>query len=74
MATSDADVAGLRRREFTRLGSMAYLDHAGATLHSERQLQEAMACLNEAPFGNPHSQSEPSRRSSHATEQASDLP
>ena len=37
---AEAGTEMLRASEFSRLGEEVYLDHAGATLPSERQLQE----------------------------------
>ena len=59
---SEAGIAQLRAAEFARLGDAVYVDHAGATLHSETQLAEAVAQLNGGLLGNPHSQNESSTR------------
>jgi selenocysteine lyase/cysteine desulfurase len=55
----------LRDREFSRLDAQhhAYLDYAGSALYGDSQLQAHHALLTEGLFGNPHSDSEPSRAS-----------
>jgi molybdenum cofactor sulfurtransferase len=63
----------LRRDEFSRLGDAIYLDHAGATLHSEAQLREVMGQLNRQLMGNPHSQNESSQRAGEAVERVRQL-
>ncbi|EFJ25003.1 hypothetical protein SELMODRAFT_173762 [Selaginella moellendorffii] len=60
----------LRGTEFARLKGTIYLDHAGATLYSSSQLQEALADYSGQVYGNPHSQSDSSIRSSHTIESA----
>lgn len=54
-ADAPDSVNRLRTQEFARLGHTAYLDHAGTTLYSERQLQDAYADLAQHVLGNPHS-------------------
>jgi selenocysteine lyase/cysteine desulfurase len=56
--------ADLRAREFARLGDHAYLDYTGSALYAESQLRGAHALLESSLFGNPHSDSAPSRLSS----------
>ena len=70
---SEAGQATLRAAEFSRIGDAVYLDHAGATLHSETQLAEVMAQLNGKLFGNPHSQNESSVRSDDAIHKAREV-
>lgn len=41
--------------EFHRLKGIHYLDHAGATLYSERQMQNIMQDFCGSVYGNPHS-------------------
>ncbi|XP_020599360.1 molybdenum cofactor sulfurase isoform X2 [Phalaenopsis equestris] len=53
----------MRSTEFKRLEGVTYLDHAGATLYSEAQLEAIFRDLSTNVYGNPHSQSD----SSHAT-------
>lgn len=53
----------LRAREFARLGDHAYLDYAGGALYGESQLRAHHALLRDGLFGNPHSDSAPSRAS-----------
>lgn len=67
---SEAGQEALRATEFARIGDAVYLDHAGATLHSERQLSDVMAQLNGRLYGNPHSQNESSTRASDALRRA----
>ncbi|KAG8653142.1 molybdenum cofactor sulfurase isoform X2 [Manihot esculenta] len=52
----------IRATEFKRLdqSGLVYLDHAGATLYSELQLEAIFKDLNSRVYGNPHSQSEAS--------------
>jgi selenocysteine lyase/cysteine desulfurase len=55
----------LRDREFRRLDTQnhAYLDYAGSALYGESQLRAHHELLSEGLFGNPHSDSGPSRAS-----------
>ncbi|KAF2317666.1 hypothetical protein GH714_039504 [Hevea brasiliensis] len=52
----------IRATEFKRLdqNGLVYLDHAGATLYSELQMEAIFKDLNSRVYGNPHSQSEAS--------------
>ncbi|KAK7292490.1 hypothetical protein RIF29_08271 [Crotalaria pallida] len=50
----------IRATEFNRLQGLVYLDHAGATLYSELQMQSVFGDLATNVYGNPHSQSESS--------------
>eukprot|EP00466_Bigelowiella_natans_P005585 jgi/Bigna1/89247/estExt_fgenesh1_pg.C_460034 len=76
----------LRKREFKRLsgggdvkeGSSAasgltYLDHAGATLYGESQIQNAMRQLHLNIYANPHSQSSTSQRTTKEVDDARQL-
>jgi molybdenum cofactor sulfurtransferase len=45
----------IRAIEFARIGDAIYVDHAGATLYSERHVLEATADLVSGVYGNPHS-------------------
>ncbi|XP_011095699.1 molybdenum cofactor sulfurase isoform X2 [Sesamum indicum] len=52
-----SNVDEIRATEFKRLNDVVYLDHAGATLYSESQIQDVFKDLNSTLYGNPHSQS-----------------
>src|SRR5689334_11316124 len=56
----------LRAREFARLDEHrhAYLDYTGSALYGSSQLRFHHALLEQGVFGNPHSDSAPSRDSS----------
>jgi selenocysteine lyase/cysteine desulfurase len=54
----------LRQREFARLGDHAYLDYTGSALYADSQLRAHHALLESGLFGNPHSDSAPSRAAS----------
>lgn len=71
----DPLITSLRRREFSRLDreGLAYLDYTGAALYAECQLRSHRAMLLNGVFGNPHSENDPSRASTHAIEQARGL-
>lgn len=58
----------LRASEFPRLNGVVYVDHAGATLHADSQLKAALQDFSSNLYGNPHSQSDSSMRSSDAVE------
>ena len=66
LEAADPIFADLRRREFARLdrAGHAYLDYTGSALYAERQLRAHHDVLADALFGNPHSESAPSRTSS----------
>ncbi|KAK4398729.1 Molybdenum cofactor sulfurase [Sesamum angolense] len=51
------NVDEIRATEFKRLNDLVYLDHAGATLYSESQMEDVFKDLNSTLYGNPHSQS-----------------
>lgn len=65
-------IEALRDREFSRLDAQhhAYLDYAGSALYGDSQLRAHHALLQEGIFGNPHSDSVPSRASTDAIESA----
>ena len=72
-ARDDAfDFAALRAREFARLDAHghAYLDYAATALYGASQLRAHHALLAGAVFGNPHSESTPSRTSSAVIDRA----
>src|SRR5262249_31098141 len=53
-----------------RLGDHAYLDYTGSALYAESQLRAHHALLESALFGNPHSDSTPSRATSEVIDDA----
>jgi len=62
--------ARLRAREFGRLDARGevYLDYTGSALYADAQLRAHQALLQSEVFGNPHSDSAPSRASTAAIE------
>jgi len=68
----DFDFTALRAREFARLDAhgLAYLDYAATALYGTSQLASHHAALAHGVFGNPHSESAPSRRSTAVIERA----
>jgi selenocysteine lyase/cysteine desulfurase len=62
----------LRAREFSRLDAQrhAYLDYAGSALYGDSQLRAHHALLRDGVFGNPHSDSVPSRASTDIIDSA----
>ncbi|KAL4200828.1 hypothetical protein AMTRI_Chr02g255600 [Amborella trichopoda] len=50
----------IRALEFKRLNGLVYLDHTGATLYSELQMEAIFNDLKFNVYGNPHSQSDSS--------------
>lgn len=50
----------IRATEFNRLQDLVYLDHAGATLYSQLQMESVFKDLTTNVYGNPHSQSDSS--------------
>ena len=64
--------AALRDREFARLDAQrhAYLDYTGSALYADSQLRAHVALLEGALFGNPHSDSAPSRASTERIDAA----
>lgn len=71
-AADGFDFAALREREFARLDAHghAYLDYAATALYGASQLRAHHALLADGVFGNPHSESAPSRRSAGAIARA----
>lgn len=65
----------LRSREFARLDrdDHAYLDYTGSALYAECQLRAVHETLLGGVFGNPHSESAPSRASTAALDEARSL-
>uniref|UniRef100_A0A2K5UYE8 Molybdenum cofactor sulfurase n=1 Tax=Macaca fascicularis TaxID=9541 RepID=A0A2K5UYE8_MACFA len=59
----------LRARESGRLAGTVYLDHAGATLFSQSQLESFTNDLMENTYGNPHSQNISSKLTYDTVEQ-----
>lgn len=59
----------LRAREFSRLAGTVYLDHAGATLFPQSQLENFTNDLLENVYGNPHSQNISSKLTHDTVEQ-----
>ncbi|KAL0353416.1 UNVERIFIED_CONTAM: Molybdenum cofactor sulfurase [Sesamum angustifolium] len=47
------NVDEIRATEFKRLNDIVYLDHAGATLYSESQMEDVFKDLNSTLYGNP---------------------
>ncbi|HEU4533436.1 MAG TPA: aminotransferase class V-fold PLP-dependent enzyme, partial [Polyangiaceae bacterium] len=66
------DFGALRRREFGRLDAsgVAYLDYAASALYGASQLRAHFEQLEGGLFGNPHSDSAPSRASIDALARA----
>lgn len=64
--------ADVRAREFARLDQQhhAYLDYTGSALYAESQLRAHQEMLRHSVFGNPHSDSMPSRASTERIERA----
>jgi selenocysteine lyase/cysteine desulfurase len=64
--------AELRHTEFARLDArgQVYLDHTGAGLYADSQLDEHMALLREGVFGNPHSVNPTSAAATELVERA----
>lgn len=72
LAETQISFEALRDREFRRLDvqNSAYLDYAGSALYGESQLRAHQAMLSEGIFGNPHSDSGPSRASTEIIDAA----
>ncbi|KAJ4810324.1 Molybdenum cofactor sulfurase [Rhynchospora pubera] len=60
----------IRATEFKRLQGKVYLDHAGATLYSEKQMEEVTKDLLSNVYGNPHSQNDSSTATSDLISEA----
>ncbi|KAI3769040.1 hypothetical protein L6452_00136 [Arctium lappa] len=67
---SPKNIDDIRATEFKRLDGNVYLDHAGATLYSELQMEAIFKDLTTNVYGNPHSQSSSSLASSNVIEDA----
>ncbi|XP_065053693.1 molybdenum cofactor sulfurase-like [Rhopilema esculentum] len=65
-------VEELRETEFSRLTGV-YLDNIGATLYSKSQIENHLSDLNNNLFGNPHSGSSCSQRSTDLIEEARNI-
>ncbi|KAK9150975.1 hypothetical protein Syun_009284 [Stephania yunnanensis] len=63
----------IRASEFKRLDGLVYLDHAGATLYSEQQMEAIFKDLSTNVYGNPHSQSDSSVATSETMKKARQL-
>jgi selenocysteine lyase/cysteine desulfurase len=68
----DTLFAALRQREFARLDEqrLAYMDYAGSGLYAQSQVVRHQAALSQGVFGNPHSGSVPSLRSTTVLDDA----
>lgn len=64
------NIDDIRATEFRRLDGNVYLDHAGATLYSELQMEAIFKDLTTNVYGNPHSQSSSSLATSDVIEDA----
>ncbi|KAK8940628.1 Molybdenum cofactor sulfurase [Platanthera zijinensis] len=64
------NVDEMRATEFKRLKGSVYLDHAGATLYSEAQLEAVFKDLSMNVYGNPHSQSDSGQTTSSIISEA----
>jgi selenocysteine lyase/cysteine desulfurase len=71
-AATDGYFETLRSREFARLDAQdcAYLDYTGSALYSASQIAGQSRFLSEGIYGNPHSESRPSRQSTALIEAA----
>ncbi|KAM4029387.1 molybdenum cofactor sulfurase isoform 2-T2 [Anomaloglossus baeobatrachus] len=54
-------IQDMRKKEFSRIGDLTYLDHIGTTLFPESLLQSFMTDLYQNVYGNPHSNNLSSR-------------
>ncbi|KAL5545083.1 hypothetical protein UlMin_008867 [Ulmus minor] len=63
----------IRATEFKRLDGLVYLDHAGATLYSELQMESIFKDLSTNVYGNPHSQSDSSSATYDIVREAREL-
>jgi selenocysteine lyase/cysteine desulfurase len=72
LAETQISFEALRDREFSRLDAQdhAYLDYAGSALYGDSQLRTHQEMLSEGIFGNPHSDSGPSRASTAIIDEA----
>ncbi|KAK4541603.1 hypothetical protein LTR36_007900 [Oleoguttula mirabilis] len=60
----------MRKEQFPMLTDALYLDHAGTTLYSKRLMERFQADMMSSLFGNPHSASPSSQRSTQEVETA----
>ncbi|KAL8975803.1 MAG: hypothetical protein Q9205_008064 [Flavoplaca limonia] len=58
----------IRRKEYPLLNKTTYLDHAGSTPHPKSLMKDYQKLMNAHLFGNPHSQSPSSLRSTEVVE------
>jgi molybdenum cofactor sulfurtransferase len=66
----NASVDKLRRKEYPATKGSIYLDHAGTTLPAKSLMNAFARDMTSALYGNPHSASEPSQRSTHRVDDA----
>ncbi|XP_070536354.1 molybdenum cofactor sulfurase-like [Ptychodera flava] len=59
----------IRSTDFARLEGTTYLDHAGATLYAQSQLDSFYKDLSQNVYGNPHSHNASSRLTTDTVEQ-----
>lgn len=64
----DAHIEELRRTEYPMLKDELYLDHAGTTLYSKTLMDRFHAAMMASLYGNPHSASASSQRSTQEIE------
>jgi molybdenum cofactor sulfurtransferase len=71
-AAMDPEFAELRRTDYARLDAagQVYLDYTGAGLYADSQIEEHLALLRSAVFGNPHSVNPTSSAMTELVEQA----
>ncbi|XP_033624449.1 molybdenum cofactor sulfurase-like [Asterias rubens] len=62
-------IESVNKKEFSRLQGDTYLDHAGATVYAQSQLEALQRDLLENVYGNPHSPCASSRLSTDTIEQ-----
>lgn len=67
---SPKNIDEIRATEFKRLDGSVYLDHAGATLYSESQMEEIFKSLTSTVYGNPHTQNGASSATSEIVREA----
>ncbi|KAF5304583.1 hypothetical protein FQA39_LY09634 [Lamprigera yunnana] len=58
----------LIQSEFTRLGDKCYLEHAGSTLYSDRQIRDSLSELTLNIYGNPHAKNTSSKLTDDAVD------
>ncbi|KAK3060425.1 hypothetical protein LTR53_020118, partial [Teratosphaeriaceae sp. CCFEE 6253] len=68
MAEYDTHIENMRETEYPMLKDTLYLDHAGTTLSSKRLMDRFHGEMMSNCFGNPHSASPSSQRSTQAIE------